>query len=52
VKKLEDEVRILRRERDEFFKTLTRDQDTQKMIKDLTQQNVKLRSKLDEMRHN
>ncbi|KAM3129583.1 hypothetical protein pb186bvf_018334 [Paramecium bursaria] len=50
VKKLEDELKILRKERDDFFKTLSKDTDTQKMIKDLTLQNVRLRNKLDEMK--
>lgn len=36
MKKLEDEVRCLKKERDEFFKTLTKDVETQKLIKDLT----------------
>ncbi|CAD8190015.1 unnamed protein product [Paramecium pentaurelia] len=49
VKKLEEEIKVLKRERDEFFKTLTKDVETQKMIKDLTMQNVKLRNKIDDL---
>ncbi|CAK64446.1 unnamed protein product (macronuclear) [Paramecium tetraurelia] len=49
VKKLEEEIKALKRERDEFFKTLTKDVETQKMIKDLTMQNVKLRNKIDDL---
>jgi len=46
---LEEEIKVLKRERDEFFKTLTKDVETQKMIKDLTMQNVKLRNKIDDL---
>jgi hypothetical protein len=39
----------MRRERDEFFRTICKDVESQKIIKDLSLQNVKLRSKIDEL---